>query len=135
MGKGYLVPVNIEILLFGGSLKSTNDFESNFYTIAVWFLSGRHPLVSFVRYSHCLYHLVIKMGQKKILQQLQVGPSLNTWIREEFKNFCYLAWRDLELAPSSSRCFFCCCCCFFSSISFHWHNRTTSMVSLNYITF
>lgn len=80
-----------------------DDFESKFYTVAIWFLVGRHPLVSFVHYSHCLYHLVINMGQTKILQHLQVGQSLNIWNREEFRNFCYLAWRDLELAPSSSR--------------------------------
>ena len=94
----------LELYCLLGVWISINEFESNFDTIAVWFLSGRHPPVSFVHYSHCLYHLVIKMGQEKILwHNLQVGPSLSTWIREDFKNFCYLDWRDLELAPSSSR--------------------------------
>ena len=75
MGKGSFVTLTVGYLLFGACLKLcvTDDFESNFYTVAVWFLVGRHPLVSFLHYSHCPYHLVIKVGQKKILRHLQAG--------------------------------------------------------------
>ena len=82
---------------------SRNGFELVFYTVAVWFLVGRRPLVSFAHYFHCLFHLVILMRWKKIQPLFQVGLCLNIWSREEFRNLCYLGWKDLEPAPSSSR--------------------------------
>jgi hypothetical protein len=83
-------------------MNSTNGLELVFYTVAVWFLVGRRPLVSFVHYFHCLFHLVF-MGQKKIQLIFQVGLCPSIWSREESINFCYLGWKDLEPALSSSR--------------------------------
>lgn len=84
-------------------MNSTNGLALVFYTVAVWFLVGRRPLVSFVHYFHCLFHLVIFMEQKKIQLIFRVGLCRSIWSREESRNFCYLGWKDLEPAPSSSR--------------------------------
>lgn len=84
-------------------MNSTNGLELVFNTVAVWFLVGRRSLVSLVHYFRCLFLLVILMGQKKIQLIFQVGLCPSIWSREESRNFCYLGWKDLEPAPSSSR--------------------------------
>ena len=103
MGKGSLISVNKIYFLSGSCYNSTNGLELVFYTVAVWFLVGRRPSVSFIHYFHYLFDLVIFMGQKKIQLIFQVGLCPSIWSKEESRNFCYLGWKDLEPAPSSSR--------------------------------
>lgn len=103
MGKGSLLSDNNSIYLLCNVSLKANVLILFFYTILVWFMVGRRPLVSFVRYSLCLYHLLILLGSKIIQLTIQQGQCLSIWSKVEFRNFCCLAWKDLEQPLSLNR--------------------------------
>lgn len=84
-------------------LESVSLLNLVFYTILVWFMVGRRPLVSFVHYSHCLYLPLILLGSGIIQLTIQQDLCLNIWSKAEFRNFCCLAWKGLEQPRYSNR--------------------------------
>lgn len=84
-------------------LKSVSLLDLVFYTILVWFMVGRRPLVSFVHYSHCLYLQLILLGSEIIQLTIQQDLCLNIWSKVEFRNFCCLAWKGPEQPHYSNR--------------------------------